>query len=297
MKNTTTHTVRQSSSEARDRAIGRALVTELDRRGSTESCITPEELAACLDSSLSEKERDRVMGHLSGCSRCYQVFTLAGEMRQSEQTGDSSRRTGWYMISGLAAAAAVAALVIRLTVAGPEQKQQVAQQVARPLAVAVQNPPSDAPSPAPPAPKPLLAQRLPLEKKSASGALQLISPEEAALPDAKTFGFSGRAVSGGPEITVESPLEGAEQSSAINLRITFTPHDTEIVALSTLKLEYLKQTPLDLTLRIKPFASGNGVSANKVKLPPGLHRFRVSITDSSGRFSEKDFTVLVSGAF
>ena len=58
-----------------------------------------------------------------------------------------------------------------------------------------------------------------------------------------------------------------------------------------------KNPAVDLTPRIRPYITQEGLTINSVTLPIGLHTFRVSINDARGRLSEKDFTILVSGVF
>lgn len=126
----------------------------------------------------------------------------------------------------------------------------------------------------------------------AAAALQLLTAEEAARPEAKNFGFAAALRNDGPSITAKD-LE-VPPGQTFPLAVAFTAKDGTPVDIETLKLECLKSTPIDLTARVKPHAGKEGVKVDNVSLPPGYYRFRVAISDIKGRFSEKEFLVKVS---
>ena len=116
------------------------------------------------------------------------------------------------------------------------------------------------------------------------------------MPEAKSFGFVTNLRNDGPTISVKDVEIGSGQQS-FPLVIGFAAKEGGAVDVATLKLECLKSTPIDLTLRMKPYASRDGVKIDNVSLPPGSYKFRVAIGDANGRFSEKEFTVKVSMTF
>lgn len=127
----------------------------------------------------------------------------------------------------------------------------------------------------------------------AAAPLQLLTMEEAALPEAKHFGFAAALRSDGPSITARD-LEVPPGEATFPLEVGFAAKDGTPVDLDTLKVECLKSAAVDLTPRIRPYAGKDGVKVDSVSLPPGSYRFRVAISDFKGRFSEKEFTVKVS---
>ncbi len=129
-----------------------------------------------------------------------------------------------------------------------------------------------------------------------AATLELLTREEAALPEARSFGFSTSLRSDGPAIRVKD-VEVGEGQPSFPLEVGFATRAGGAVDLATLKMECLKSTTIDLTPRIKPYATTEGVRIANVSLPPGLYRFRVAIGDVNGRMSEKDFTVKVSVKF
>lgn len=123
--------------------------------------------------------------------------------------------------------------------------------------------------------------------------LQLLTVEEAALPEAKNFGFATALRNDGPSIRVRD-LEVPPGEKTFPLEVAFDEKDSTPVDVSTLKVECLKNNTIDLTPRIRPYAGKDGVKVASVSLPPGAYRFRVGISDCKGRFSEKEFMVKVS---
>ena len=288
-----------ASSSARDAALGRALVRSIPAGGG--DCPLPEEMALLIDGVLTGERRDQLLGHLASCARCREIFLTARELAAQEVPGRSRR---WVLGLGcLAASAALCLFAVRLTPglwkpAHTELAQRRELAAPRAARAPVQTP--DQPlRVASPAAKGTGASRVQAVAvaRPVGKALDLLSPEEAARPAAKAYGFASRERSEGPVISVESPVEDADEGPVSALRIKFTPRAGDRVDLTSLKLECLKETPLDLTPRIRPYLTSDGINAKKVRLPEGIYRFRVGIADYQGRLSEKEFTVKVSGTF
>jgi len=125
--------------------------------------------------------------------------------------------------------------------------------------------------------------------------LQLLTADEAARPEEKNYGFASPQADNGPIIGV--PKLEVIEGKPFALVVRLTPRDGAAPDPETLRIECLKSPAIDLTPRIRSYVSGEGVNIDKVTLPAGLHHFRVSVSDARGRMSEKDFTIVVSGAF
>jgi hypothetical protein len=55
------------------------------------------------------------------------------------------------------------------------------------------------------------------------------------------------------------------------------------------------RTPaIDLTQRIRPYITANGIYVIDAEVPPGTHTLRVDVSDTDGRTSSADFTFSVS---
>ena len=126
--------------------------------------------------------------------------------------------------------------------------------------------------------------------------VELITPEESALPEADPStwhieaGLTGRE---GPAIEVVSPKLDKACRSPLPLKIRFVPRENREVDLSTLRVEYLKFFTIDITSRVRPYATKEGIEVPEAKLPSGTHTIRVHIGDVSGAITERIFTVRV----
>ena len=125
----------------------------------------------------------------------------------------------------------------------------------------------------------LLSASLGLAALPSVGQVKLISEEEAKAPNLQMP--STRAISRGPGISLVSPLEVAAKSFAFKLN--FEPRGGAKIDPASVKFEYLKQPPVDLTSRFSPGLNGNQIELPKVSVPAGTHPIRVSVRDSEGR--------------
>ena len=95
--------------EDKDAAIGRALSRAIKESARAEECLSPEELSAFIDGTLDEQNRDRVMGHLSHCDRCYEIFSMSHELVEEEAI-EKKKKTWIYAPIAVAAAAVLVIL-------------------------------------------------------------------------------------------------------------------------------------------------------------------------------------------
>ena len=61
-------------------------------------------------------------------------------------------------------------------------------------------------------------------------------------------------------------------------------------------LRYVTTTELgstDITQRIMPFISADGINISQAEVPPGKHQFWVELKDSDGRVGGSEFTFQV----
>jgi hypothetical protein len=116
---------------------------------------------------------------------------------------------------------------------------------------------------------------------NAAGAqtLQLISPDEAKLPDAPPL--STRAITRGPGVKLLTPENGKKESFA--LKIAFEARGNSKIDPASVQVIYLKNPQVDLTGRIKPSISAGGIDLSSVSAPSGDHPIRVIVRDDEGR--------------
>ena len=116
---------------------------------------------------------------------------------------------------------------------------------------------------------------------SLTSAVQLITDEEAKLPVAAKITARG-GLTRGPSIKVISPADN-KVKMPFDMKLLFEPHGGANIDPASVKMTYLKAPLVDLTERIKPFISANGIDMAKVEAPPGEHHLKIQVTDSKGR--------------
>ena len=117
----------------------------------------------------------------------------------------------------------------------------------------------------------------------------LIMPEEAAMaPASEERLLQSRGLSEkGPTIDVVKPAEGGEVPSPLEILIRFAAR-TEAVDVSSLKVSLLKVIPIDITDRVRPYATAKGIDVKEAKIPAGKHRVRISVGDTTGGISTRE---------
>jgi len=130
----------------------------------------------------------------------------------------------------------------------------------------------------------------------------LITPEEAAQPGAPEgvlappgghpFEIGREAPDSGPIIELVKPEGEAARPSPLAVLIRFTPRSAP-VDLSTLAVTVVKLISIDITDRVRPYASPEGIDIPDAKLPSGQHTVRISVGDAGGGISRKQLTVTV----
>ena len=125
----------------------------------------------------------------------------------------------------------------------------------------------------------LLAASLGLVALPSLGQVKLITEEEAKAPNLQVP--STRAITRGPGISLLSPLEVTAKSFAFKLN--FEPRGGAKIDPTSVKFEYLKQPPIDLSSRFVSGLKGNQIELPLVRVPSGTHPIRISVKDSEGR--------------
>ena len=128
---------------------------------------------------------------------------------------------------------------------------------------------------------------------SAEQTVCLLTDEESALSEAKSFGYAAALPGDGPSIRVIHPEPSLEQQSPFRLHVRFIPKAGSSVDAATLKVEALKIITVDITDRVKPYVTTGGIVMEKASIPPGNHRIRLTIGDDRGGITQEVFTVKV----
>lgn len=99
----------------------------------------------------------------------------------------------------------------------------------------------------------------------------------------------------GPKIVLVSPQQAsAPLHHPFKIVLKFEPTDGAKVKLDTLKVTYLKLFGIDITDRIRPFVSEQGINANDPAIPPGEHAIRFEIGDTKGRVTSQVYRFTIS---
>ena len=84
----------------------------------------------------------------------------------------------------------------------------------------------------------------------------------------------------GPTIIINQPRQGGIYMGPVPVDIKFSPNPGASVALSTLKVQYIKWAfAKDITAKVKNFVCEEGVFVPRAKLPRGKHTIRISLRD------------------
>jgi hypothetical protein len=126
-------------------------------------------------------------------------------------------------------------------------------------------------------------------------AAELITAEEAALPNPPDAAMTMRGISRGPSIEQVSPPENKSVKSPVALVIKLSARNNEKIDKDSVKVTYVKSRPIDLTARLKPFVSDGGIDMKDAEIPPGAHLIRVDVKDSQGRTSTALLKLTVEG--
>ena len=121
----------------------------------------------------------------------------------------------------------------------------------------------------------------------------LISEEEAKLPPPKGAVVADRrGITRGPRIEVVGERE--QNHSPLHLQLKFESFGGSKIDPGSLRVTYLRNPNVDLTDRVRSFASVGGLDMPDAELPPGDHLIRVDIKDSDGRVGTTSFLLKVS---
>lgn len=124
--------------------------------------------------------------------------------------------------------------------------------------------------------------------------MTLLTDEEGAMKEAPSDFFEiGRPLDDGPEIEVVTPAVNNEYKSPLKIVVIFLPREGKDVDLSKLKVEALKFLTIDLTERVLPYTTPEGIKIENAKLPKGNHKLRVTVGDTGGGITQEIFVVNV----
>ena len=127
-------------------------------------------------------------------------------------------------------------------------------------------------------------------------AFELISPAEAALPAGTIPALDLRgSPTRRPNVIVVSPPPGAGLVySPLNLKLNFRAFGGAQINLDSVVVTYIKQPAIDITQRIQPYITADGIDVLQAEVPPGEHKFWIELKDQDGRIGGGEFTFEVA---
>ena len=118
-------------------------------------------------------------------------------------------------------------------------------------------------------------------------SFNLIKEDEAKLP-AAAGSLETRGITRGPAVKLLSPDTSAGPvKGPFNLKVAFEARGGAKIDPASIKVVYLKATPVDLLERIKPGLTADGIQLAGAEVPPGEHQIQISLQDSEGRKASK----------
>jgi hypothetical protein len=122
---------------------------------------------------------------------------------------------------------------------------------------------------------------------TAASSFELITPQEAALPAGASPALLASNQAGPtrrPTIVAVSPPEGAGQvHSPVHLKLRFQAFGGVRIDPESVVVTYLKTPNIDLTQRLAPYITADGIDVPDAEVPPGTHRLWVVLKDKDGR--------------
>jgi hypothetical protein len=129
---------------------------------------------------------------------------------------------------------------------------------------------------------------------SGARAEMLISEAEARLPASPDASMTMRGLTRGPGIEQISPDPDRGAKAPLALKVKFLTRNNVAVDPASVKLTYLKASPVDLTERVKPHLTPEGITMNAADVPPGTHLVRIELKDTNGRASTATLKLTVA---
>jgi len=129
----------------------------------------------------------------------------------------------------------------------------------------------------------------------------LMTPDEAAMsaPDGypgvrggAPFDIGREVPNTGPSIEVITPLDGGQSQVPFEIVVNFSPRHAP-VDVSTVRVHVVKFVAINITKRVKPFISEQGIHIPDAKVPPGKYIVRVRVEDADGGRSVRNISLEV----
>jgi hypothetical protein len=122
-----------------------------------------------------------------------------------------------------------------------------------------------------------------LAMAQAAEPIQLITRHEASFPPPAASGSQERNLTRGPGVDRLAPPAIGIGGDPFRFAVKFKPRNGVPIDPASVRVTYRRALDVDLTARIKPFITANGIDASAVIVPPGKHVIEIEATDKEGR--------------
>ena len=112
----------------------------------------------------------------------------------------------------------------------------------------------------------------------------VVTSSEAAMPPSPTS-KAGRSITRGPAIRQVSPAAGVSANQPFNLKVEFAGRGGEKINPASVQVAVLRGNNVDITSRLKPYITANGIEIPNAIVPPGTYALQVTVSDAGGRQS------------
>jgi hypothetical protein len=127
-----------------------------------------------------------------------------------------------------------------------------------------------------------------------AAAIQLVTEQEAALPPDRLPDMDRRGILRGPSAEIVSPPPNAGlMKSPVTFKIKLQAHGGAKINPDSIVVTYKKTPEIDITQRIMPFITADGIDVPDAEVPPGTHAFRIELKDNAGHLGAADFSFQV----
>ena len=96
---------------------------------------------------------------------------------------------------------------------------------------------------------------------------------------------AGRSITRGPAIRQVSPEAPVPANQPFPLKIEFAGRGGEKIDIKTAQVMILRGNNVNITDRLKPFITANGIEMPAAIVPAGTYVLQVAVSDASGRQS------------
>ena len=141
-----------------------------------------------------------------------------------------------------------------------------------------------------------LSFALPLTLVTAAHAFELVTPAEASLPAgaAPSLTMRGSPLRRPNILVVSPPPTAGVMHSPIDLKLRFHAFGGAEIDPESVVVTYLKQPAIDITQRITPFITAQGIEIDNADMPPGQHQFWIEVKDKNGHVGAAEFSFQVA---